>query len=178
MITVGVLAATTAIAGCSSASPEAATPASTTSETSPEPTAGASTAAAEHTSTELSYEDAAAAYLGIVGPYNDALEDLEGAINGGEPLATQLERAADTAHALETEISELNATMWPIDVLPHVQELVAISEQAIPYWRAAADAQSSDELVQAVLDAAEFDGADRANEIRDLLGLDDYDEDA
>lgn len=125
---------------------------------------------------ELSLADAAGRYLEIVRPYNEALEDLEQAVNGGQDLATLTELAGDTAAALETELSQLESVAWPAEVQPHVDDLVAVSEQARPYWQEAAEAQSRDELVTAVLAAGEHDGAEAAGTIRELLELDQYEE--
>lgn len=62
------------------------------------------------------------------------------------------------------------------EVATHVDELVEVSEDALEHWSEAASAQTHDDLVQAVLAAAEFDGADAGGAIRELLELDAYDE--
>lgn len=126
---------------------------------------------------ELSLADAADRYLEITRPYNEALEAFEEAFNSGnEDLATLIGMAGDTAAALETEIGELQETAWPAEVQTHVDDLVAASEQALPHWQEAAAAESQEDLLAAAQAAGEQDGGDAGGAIRELLGLDPYDE--
>lgn len=126
---------------------------------------------------ELTREQAADRYLDIVRPYNQALEELEQAFNGGQDLATLTRLAGATAAALETEIGQLQSTRWPAEVQSQVEDLVAASERALPHWREAAAVASRDDLVAAARAAGEHDGGEAAGTIRELLGLDPYDED-
>ena len=124
----------------------------------------------------LSHEDAAARYLAVVEPYNVAWEALELGINGGQPVETLQTQAAAVATANDTHVQELQATVWPADVQPSVDALVAASQQAQTYWLQAAAAPTRDGVITAVLAAAEHDGGAAAPTIRSLLGLDEYDE--
>lgn len=124
----------------------------------------------------LSREQAAERYLAIVEPYNVAYEALEASINEGLPLETVRARVEATAAANEAHIQELRATAWPVDVQPHVDELIAESELAQPSWREAARATTPEALIDAVLAALEHDGNTPASTIRRLLGLEEYDE--
>jgi hypothetical protein len=184
-LTIGALVAVTALAGCASDTTDAstvATPPSTptaagTSEATPPPAATQATpSATKSTPAVLSVDEAAERYLDIVRPYNEALEKLEQAINGGEPLATQTAVAADVAAELENEIAHLRSTAWPTEIRIPVDDLVAVSEKALEQWQQAADAQTPDDLIDAALAAAEFDGTDAATTIREHLGIDPYDE--
>lgn len=140
------------------------------------PTTAATGAPAPATPSALSRTEAAQRYLAAVRPYNEALEDLEDAVNSGQPLATQQELAARTAEALAQETADLRAAAWPADVAPHIGTLVGESEQALPHWQRAAAAGSVEELVAAVNDATAFGGTDAAAAVRELLALDEYDE--
>ncbi len=125
----------------------------------------------------LSAAAAAERYLAIVEPYNVALEALEQAANSGQPVATLQTHAGAVAAANATHVEELRATVWPADVQPAVDELVAESEQAQTFWVQASQAETREALVAAVLSAGEHDGGDAAETIRSLLGLGEYDED-
>ncbi|MPZ79278.1 MAG: hypothetical protein GEV28_02320 [Actinophytocola sp.] len=182
-LTIVILFTATTLAGCASATTDAGTVASstpTTTAVSPSEATRTATRGATPTPTitplTLSREQAAERYLAIIRPYNVALEKLEQAINSGEPLATQTALAAETAEELETEIGQLRGTAWPPEVRTQVDGLVAASENAVDHWSEAASAQTRDDLIQAVLAAAEFDGTDAASTIRELLDLDSYDE--
>lgn len=181
-LTIGVLAAAVALAGCASDPADAgaaATPPSTatTDATPSEATTQATPSPAKSTPTAMPMDEAAEHYLEIVRPYNEALEKLEQAVNGGESLETQTALAEDTAAALENEIDQLQSTAWPTEIRSSVDDLAEVSEEALEHWRQAADAQTQDDLISAVLAAAEFDGTDAATAIREYLGLDSYDED-
>src|SRR5690606_28006699 len=130
----------------------------------------------EGPSVGLSRERAAERYLAIVEPYNVALEGLEQALDEGLPLDIVRARAEATADANDAHIRDLRAAEWPADVQPHIDELVAESELAQPWWRRAAQAPTRDELVAAVLAAGDHDGSAPARTIRRLLGLEEYDE--
>ena len=125
----------------------------------------------------LSKEQAAERYLAIVEPYNVSLEALEQAVNGGKPVDALRTQAASVAEANDTHVRALEATAWPADVQPAVDELVTASEQAQIYWLQAAQAQTREALVAAAVAAGEHDGGAAADAIRNLLGLDAYDED-
>lgn len=125
----------------------------------------------------LSKEQAAERYLEIVEPYNVALEALEQAVNGGQPVDSLQTQAEAVAAANDTHMQELQATPWPIDVQPAVDELVAESEQAQTYWLQASQAQTRDALIAAAVSAGEHDGGAAAGTIRSLLGLGGYNED-
>ncbi len=185
ILTIGILFTAAALSGCASATTEPGTLASSppttaavspSEATSPAARSEATPAPSTVTPSTLSREQAAERYLAIVRPYNVALEKLEQAINSGESLATQTALAAETAKKLETEIDQLRATAWPSEVRSQIDELVAVSEKALEHWSQAAGAQTREELIQAVLAAAEFDGTDAASSIRELLDLDSYDE--
>lgn len=164
------LAAVTVLAGCGGgAEPGTLVP-------PPSATPGAGTAGSPTAPPVLSEPEAAGRYLDIVRPYNEQLERFEQAVNGGDDLATLTRMAGDTAEALATEIEQLRETRWPESVQTHVDALVTASEQALPHWQEATEAQSRDDLVAAVLAAAEFDGAEPAGQIREILNLDAYDE--
>lgn len=126
----------------------------------------------------LMVEEAATTYLSIVEPYNVALEDLEGAVNGGQPLEVLHEKANATATANGEHIEALRGTLWPSGVQAAVDELVAESELAQASWLQAAQAQSVQGFIDAALAAGEHDGGAAVETIRDLLGLDAYDEDS
>jgi hypothetical protein len=126
----------------------------------------------------LSREDAAARYLAIVEPYNVALEALEQGVNGGQPVETLRAQAAAVAAANETHMQQLQATLWPADVQPAVDALVAASQQAQAFWLQAAEAPTHEALIAAVVSAGEHDGGTPASTIRNALGLGEYDEDA
>jgi hypothetical protein len=128
-------------------------------------------------SPELSRTEAAQRYLAAVRPYNEALEDFEDAVNTGQPLGTQQELAARTAEALAQEIADLRTVAWPADVAPHIEALVAESERALPHWQQAAEAASVEDLLTAVHEAVEFSGTGEAAAVREILDLDEYDED-
>ena len=68
------------------------------------------------------------------------------------------------------------ATVWPADVQPVVDELVAACVEAQTYWAEASQAPTRDALITAVLSAAEHDGGEAAATIRSLLGLGAYNE--
>ena len=125
----------------------------------------------------LSHEQAAERYLAIVEPYNIALEALELAVNGGQEVGALQAQAAAVATANATHIAELQATVWPADVQPAVDELVAASETAQTYWLQASQAQTRDAVIAAAVSAGEHDGGTAADTIRSLLGLGAYDED-
>jgi hypothetical protein len=125
----------------------------------------------------LSPEQAAERYLAIVEPYNIALEALEQAVNGGQEVGALQAQAAAVATANATHIAELQATVWPADVQPAVDELVAASETAQTYWLQASQAQTRDAVIAAAVSAGEHDGGTAADTIRSLLGLGGYDED-
>ncbi|HET6952378.1 MAG TPA: hypothetical protein VFI47_18505 [Acidimicrobiales bacterium] len=125
----------------------------------------------------LSTEQAAERYLAVVEPYNLALEAFEQAINGGQPVESLQTAAAAVASANETQVQELQATAWPADVQPAVDELVTESGQAQIYWLQASQAPTRDALIAAAVSASEHDGGAAAGTIRTLLGLDDYAED-
>jgi hypothetical protein len=124
----------------------------------------------------LSLEAAADRYLAIVEPYNLALEALEQGVNGGQAVETLQAQAAAVAAANDTHRLELEATVWPAEVQPSVDELVAASVQAQTYWLAASQAQTRDALIAAALSAGEHGGSAAAETIRSLLGLGDYTE--
>lgn len=124
----------------------------------------------------LSTEAAAERYLAIVEPYNVALEALEQGVNGGQAVETLQAQAAGVAAANDAHRLELEATVWPAEVQPAVDELVAASVQAQTYWAEASQAPTRDALIAAVLAAGEHDGGEAAGTIRGLLGLGDYDE--
>lgn len=151
--------------------------ATSTPSTTSTPTTSAPTTTTTSAPVPLSKEQAAQRYLAIVEPYNVALEQLEQAINEGQPVATLRDRAAATAAALEAENKELQAVVWPTDVQPFVDELVAESTQALTHWREAAEAPTRDAVIQAVLATDEHDGTEAAANIRRLLNLDAYNED-
>lgn len=130
----------------------------------------------ESTQAVLSTEQAAARYLAIVEPYNRALERLEQAVNAGQPLSTLNALAAETATANERHLRELESTRWPPEVDAAVARLVDDSKQAQRYWHRAQRADTRQQLIDAVISAAEHDGGQAAATIRELLGLDDYDE--
>ena len=79
--------------------------------------------------------------------------------------------------ANDTHMQELQATAWPADVQPAVDELVAESEQAQTYWLQASQAQTRDALIAAAVSAGEHDGGVAADAIRSVLGLGEYNED-
>jgi hypothetical protein len=124
----------------------------------------------------LSTEAAAERYLAIVEPYNVALEALEQGVNGGQAVETLQAQAAGVAGANDTHRLELEATVWPAEVQPAVDELVAASVQAQAHWLAASQAPTRDTLITAVLAAGEHDGGAAAATIRSLLGVGDYSE--
>jgi hypothetical protein len=146
----------------SSTAPSAQAPVTTTSTTTPAP---------------LSHEQAAERYLAIVEPYNIALEALEQAVNGGQEVGALQAQAAAVATANATQIAELQATVWPADVQPAVDELVAESDTAQTYWLQASQAQTRDAVIAAAVSAGEHDGGAAVDTIRSLLGLGGYDED-
>ena len=125
----------------------------------------------------LSKEEAAERYLAIVEPYNVALEALEQAVNSGQPVEALQTLAAAVAAANDTHMQELQATAWPADVQPAVDELVAESAQAQTYWLQSSQAQTRDALIAAAVSAGEHDGGAAADAIRRLLGLSGYNED-
>src|SRR5262245_42069228 len=98
-----------------STAPSEQAPATTTTTTPPPP---------------LSRKQAAERYLAIVEPYDIALEALEQAVNGGREVGALQAQAAAVATANANHIAELQATVWPADVQPAVDELVAASETA------------------------------------------------
>lgn len=179
---VGVLTTAMALAACGSSTTDTSTVASEPSTsaapetTTPVATTSPAPAATKSSPAALSQEKAAERYLDIVRPYNEALESLEQAVNGGEPLETQTALAADTADALESEIAELRSTTWPSEIGSPVEDLIAVSEKSLEHWREAADAQTQNDLINAVMAAAEFDGGDAATAIREQLGIGPYDE--
>ena len=138
--------------------------------TTPEPTTTTAPPA-------LTPEAAATEYLAIVEPYNTALETLEQAINGGQPIGVLRTQAEALAAANAAQIEALQATRWPPEVQPSVDALVTESEAAQPFLLQAAQAESLQGVIDAVVAASQHNGADAAAEIRRLLGLDDYDED-
>ena len=129
------------------------------------------------TAPPLTREQAAERYLAIVEPYNVALEALETAVNGGQGVGDLQAQAAAVATANATHMAELQATVWPADVQPAVDELVAASGTAQTYWLQASQAQTRDAVIAAALSAGEYDGGTAADTIRSLLGLGPYDED-
>lgn len=159
------------LAGCSEATNEGATQAPVT-----ESTTSSATSPAEPTPAPLSKPDAARRYLDIVKPYNEALENLEQAINDGQDLEVQQTSAGELVGANEQQIKDLESVVWPADVRDAMAELVAESRKAQPFLREAAQAGSTDDLVEALLAAMEHDGAEPAEKIRAALDLDAYDE--
>lgn len=169
----GTVVALLALAGCSPATTSGLATAST-----PTPTLTSTPTAATTTTTTapLSKADAARRYLDIVAPYNVALERLEQAINSAQPVASLRTCARDLAAANKTQIAQLRATTWPVKVRAPMHELIAESGKAQPFLLQAAHAQTTDQVIQAVLDAMEHDGTAAATTIRELLELDKYDE--
>lgn len=156
------------LAGCSTAttSTPVAAPTTTTSATAPTTT----------TRPPLSRADAARGYLAIVKPYNVALEQLEQAVNSGQPVATLRTRTSELAAANDTQIKQLQAAVWPADVRAPIDELIAESGKAQPFFLAAAQAKNRNQVVQAILDSRKHDAKAPANAIRELLELAKYDE--
>ena len=164
-------AALVALAGCSTAptaTPVAAPAPTTTTTTTTTPTTT--------TPPPLSKADAARQYLAIVKPYNVALEQLEQAINSGQPVATLRAKAGELAAANDTQIKQLQATLWPAEVRAPMDELIAESGKSQPFLLKAAQAKTRSQLVQAVLDAGKHDAKAAAKSIRELLELGKYDE--
>ena len=162
-----------ALAGCSSAT-TATTAATGTPVVGSTPTTSA--AATPPTPAPLSKPDAARRYLDIVRPYNVALEALETAINSGQPVATLRARADELAAANDTQIKQLQATVWPIEVRAPMAELIAESGKAQPLFLKAAQAKTRSQVVQAVVDFGKHQGKAPAKAIRELLELAKYDE--
>lgn len=157
-----------ALAGCSTATTSTPVAAPTTTTTSTAPTTT--------TPAPLSKADAARRYLAIVRPYNVALEQLEQAINSGQPVATLRTRTSELAAANETQIKQLQAAVWPTDVRAPMDELIAESGKAQPFFLQAAQAKTRNQVVQAVLDSRKHDAKAPAKSIRELLELAKYDE--
>jgi hypothetical protein len=152
--------------------------ASTEGDTSTTTSTPATTAAPATTAPPvLTPQEAATEYLSIVEPYNTALEALEEAINGGQAVEALRTQADTLAAANATQVEALQAARWPPEVQPSVDALMAESEAAQPSLLQAAQAQSRQGVIDAVVAANQHDGADAAAEIRRLLGLDDYNED-
>jgi hypothetical protein len=124
----------------------------------------------------LSRAAAAKRYLEIVRPYNVALERLEQAFNAGAPLVRLRALADAVARSNAEHMRQLRATAWPSAVRAPMEQLLAESAAAQPYWRQAAAANTREELARSLLAAARHDGTSSANKIRNALGLDDYDE--
>lgn len=167
---VAVMVAVGACGGSESA--ETRSDATTSTTTSATTVAPSSTTAP----TPLTAEEAATRYLSIVEPYDVALEGLEQAINGGQPVEALRAQADTTAAANAAHIQALRDTLWPPDVQPSVDQLVAESEAAQPSFLQAAQAETRQGVIDAVVAASEHDGGDAAAAIRQLLGLDAYDE--
>jgi hypothetical protein len=161
-------------AACSGSGGTAASSGGSGSSTAPPAQAPVTTTT---TPPPLSHEQAAERYLAIVEPYNTALEALEQSVNGGQEVGALQAQAAAVATANSTHIAELQATVWPADVQPAVDELVAASGTAQTYWLQASQAQTRDAVIAATVSAAEYDGGTAADTIRSLLGLGAYDED-
>lgn len=160
-----IVTALVAAAGCSTSTPVAAPRTTSTS-----------TAATTTTLAPLSKADAARRYLAVVRPYNVALEQLEQAINSGQPVATLRTRASELAAANDTQITQLQTTVWPIEVRAPMDELIAESGKAQPFFLRAAQAKTSNQVTQAILDSRKHDAKAPAKSIRELLELAKYDE--
>jgi hypothetical protein len=164
-------------AACSDDADSGAETAASPDSTGPSTTITAPPAPTTTSPPPLSPAAAAERYLAIVEPYNVALEALELAANSGQSLATLQARAGEVAAANVTHIENLRATVWPANVQSAVDQLVSESEQAQAFWQQAAQAQTQETLIAAVVAAGEHDGAAPAGTIRSVLGLDEYDED-
>ena len=171
--TIAIAIAFVALAGCRSDTTDASTSASSAGATT---TVDETPTAEPSTPVTLSQEEAATRYLDIVRPYNEALEDLEQSVNGGESLDTVTALAEAVADANAGHIEELADTAWPVEVQPAVDDLVAESSAAQDYWEQAAEADTYDDFIDAVLEAGEHDGVAAAQAIREELKLDEYDE--
>ncbi len=179
MYRVSLTAVTTALvlgAGCASGDGWGLSAIATSSVPATSTTTTTSPTTTTTTPPELSRQEAAQRYLAIVEPYNVALEGLEQAVNRGQPIPSLRAAAQATAAANEAHMRELQATVWPTGVQPAIDELLAESAQAQDDWLRAAQAPTRDDLVGAVIAAAEHDGSDAASTIRNLLGLPQYDE--
>lgn len=128
------------------------------------------------TAAPLSVPDAATQYMAIVDPYNRALEALEQAVNIGQGLDAVRQHITALVAANATQIEQLGAVAWPDVVQPAVTELLAESELAQEAWVRAEQATSMEAMVTELIAAGEHDGSTPAGTIRDLLGLDEYDE--
>jgi hypothetical protein len=154
--------------GCGGTSP-AGSPTSVRSPappvTSPTPSPAPST---------LTLAQAASRYLEIVRPYNTALAKFEDAAHANKPWRDLRPLAREVAQANAAQAQALRQTRWPVEVGTPMADLLTEIDLAQGDWQRTADAQTSDELAQAVRAAAGHSGSKPAGQIRTLLGLPPY----
>jgi hypothetical protein len=115
-------------------------------------------------------------YLEIVKPYNTALKKFEDAAHAGTPWRDLRPLAGEVAQANAAHAQALRETNWPVGVEAPMAALLKEVDVAQQNWQRAANAQTADDLAQAVRAAAGHSGSKPAGQIRTLLGLPPYSE--
>jgi hypothetical protein len=120
-------------------------------------------------SPKVSPHDPQSIYLDAVKHRNDVLSAIQAQ---PAPSWTDLRSLSATmAEAEQEELSKLVAATWPADAQPAINALEGEIRLALPYWHAAATAQTPSEVESDINKALVYCGGPAAGEVRDALGL-------